>query len=89
MTTDVGKVMLRCERQPVAWMMTIALGTLALIGLTAARQVPAAQRWEYTVAVPSNIDIDLNGYGAQGWELVQVVPGGPTATAWIFKRPKP
>ena len=45
--------------------------------------------WEYYVYVPSNTDPDLNRFGAQGWELVQVVPGDQRSTAWIFKRPAP
>lgn len=58
------------------------------------------KRWEYLFVVPTGQEIspdDMNAYGAEGWELVQVlvptsayglgVPGGLGArTVWLFKR---
>ncbi len=67
--------------------LVVAVGAIAVLAFRP--QPPAPQHWEYYVYVPSNTDPDLNKIGYQGWELVQVVPGGSTSTAWVFKRPAP
>jgi hypothetical protein len=63
----------------------LVMGAVAALAFRPQPLTP--QHWEYHVYVPSNTDADLNSLGAQGWELVQVVPGGPTSTVWVFKRP--
>jgi hypothetical protein len=69
------------------------LALLLVVGAVAAlafRPPPLSpQHWEYYVYVPSNTAPELNRLGAVGWELVQVLPNGPTSTEWIFKRPAP
>ena len=52
------------------------------------------QQWEYFVAplLPHNPGEILNGFGAQGWELVSVVlqdtPAGGVSLVAYLKRPK-
>ncbi len=66
------------------------LGGAALVGALAFTHGPAPTRWEYHVYVPSNTDPDLNAQGAQGWELVQAMPGGANGYGiYFFKRPVP
>ena len=56
--------------------------------------VQEKQVWEYKVVQrkagePGPVDeAELNTWGADGWELVGVIPHG-TATVYIFKRRKP
>jgi len=56
----------------------------------------ASKYWEYKVVhlysdqIPKSEEI-FNQFGAQGWELVQFVPGGQTSHSldtWYFKRAK-
>ncbi|MFV0375119.1 hypothetical protein [Microbacterium sp.] len=46
-------------------------------------------RWEYmtTPLLIHNTAAILNNWGAQGWELVQVVPGPEGGLVGYFKRP--
>ena len=66
------------------------LAGAALAGILAFTRGSAPTRWEYTVYIPSNTDPDLNARGAQGWELVQAMPGGANGYGiYFFKRPLP
>ena len=44
--------------------------------------------WEYQTVSRNLTTVELNEYGAQGWELVQVADRGPLTIHW-FKRPRP
>jgi len=49
-----------------------------------------AIRWRYRVEVVAQVDADeLNGLGAEGWELVAVTPLDQSRSELIFKRPAP
>jgi hypothetical protein len=69
-----------------------AAALLCLAGWTgyAQRGGPRRQAWEYKAATFSNsltFEREINGLGAQGWELVSVsdVAG---STTYFFKRPR-
>ena len=77
---------------------------LCLVGWNGYGQVQRSTNrpvWEYKVVgewygedgKPRQSPLDLNEYGAQGWELVQYDPGvrgggASTAATYIFKRAK-
>jgi len=61
---------------------------VAALATTACRNSVTPTRWEYRVASPGNMIVDLSGLGADGWELVQHIPGGANRhDLWIYKRP--
>ncbi|MFT8395769.1 DUF4177 domain-containing protein [Propionibacterium sp.] len=56
------------------------------------RQQESAVKWEYfTAPILSHASQQiLNNFGAQGWELVQVLPtANPDSVVGYFKRPDP
>lgn len=71
-----------------------AAALLCLVGLTgyAQRGRPRRPAWEYKTATYPNylqpeIEREINGLGAQGWELVAVGDAAGNTT-YFFKRPK-
>lgn len=49
-----------------------------------------ASRWTYRVEIVERVDSEeLNGLGAEGWELVAVTPLDGNRTELVFKRPAP
>lgn len=44
-------------------------------------------KWEYRTVITAR-DADLNGYGAEGWELVSALPQPGDRVAYYFKRRK-
>ncbi len=49
-----------------------------------------AIRWSYRVEAVGQVDADeLNGFGAEGWELIAVTPLDGGRSELIFKRPAP
>jgi hypothetical protein len=54
------------------------------------------QKWEYEIVpyvpspqlAPMRLAETFNERGAEGWELITIMPVGPMSMA-IFKRPKP
>ncbi len=44
-------------------------------------------RWEYRTVLASR-GVDLNQYGAEGWELVSAIPQPADQVAYYFKRRK-
>lgn len=50
-------------------------------------------KWQYLVLLDTPEtpvgEFELNRYGAEGWELVQVLPEPNQPTAFYFRRPVP
>lgn len=70
----------------------VRIALLVLAGAGAAAFVkaePPRQKWEYECdsAYPHDV-ANLNELGAQGWELVGMLPGNTGAPYFCFKRPR-
>ena len=84
-------------RRPLASLVLAALVGASLVAFT--RPAPQAMAWQYRLALGSGIDISanaeareaqrrdieatINKIAGEGWELVQIVPGGA-----VFRRPR-
>ena len=42
-----------------------------------------ADKWEYMFLTGTNLEIELNQLGTQGWEAVGFVPIANTPTQWV------
>lgn len=76
------------EAVPVALQNAGEILPVAVMSAPASRV--ARQSWEYRqVATSSGQDLSVtfNILGADGWEAVGAVSGGPGLNTWLFKRP--
>ena len=72
----------------------VLLVVVVLVGWTTQARSSARNGWEYRVVFsdPDTVKMDLNTLGADGWELVSILPdtvdGNSRGARFYFKRPK-
>jgi hypothetical protein len=74
--------------------MFLLVVVVTLVGWTTQARSSARTAWEYRVVVsaPYLVKTEMNTLGADGWELVSILPdtvdGNSRGASFYFKRPK-